>query len=65
MASGGAGVGGAAHPDQLVPSHGGPNWMGWFRVATPAPLELPSQGGVYVLDDAAPDALRYHFVPDG
>ena len=58
-------VGGGLRPDQLVPSDGGPNWMGWFRVATPAPLELPSENGVYVLDEEAPDAPRYHFVPDG
>ena len=65
MIIGDAEVGGGSGPDQLVPSHGGPNWMGWFRVAAPAPLELSSEGGVYVLDDEAPDALRYHFVPDG
>ena len=64
MALSDAQVGGGPEPDQLIASHGGPNWMGWFRVASPAPLELPSEGGVYVLDDDAPDGLRYHFVPD-
>lgn len=58
-------VGGGRPPDQLVPSRGGPNWMGWFRVATPPPVELASEGGVYVLDDEAPDALTYRFVADG
>ena len=56
---------GAGPGDLLVPSDGGPNWMGWFRVPRPAPLELPCRGGAYVLDDATPDALRYHFLPEG
>lgn len=50
--------------ERLVPSEGGPNWMGWFRVSGPPPLELPGDGGTYVLDDG-PEGLRYVFVEDG
>ena len=65
MVTGDAEVAGAPGAgDQLVPSDGGPNWMGWLRVTSPAPLEVPCEGGVYVLDDQAPGALRYHFLPD-
>ena len=33
----------------IVACRGGPNWMGWLRVADPLPLEVPYDGGLYVL----------------
>ncbi len=72
---------GQAPQSLLVPSAGGPNWMGWFRVEEPVPLELPCRGGTYVLEcgpaDGAPQGEgwsgeharcgghRYVFVDDG
>lgn len=50
--------------DAIHPSEGGPNRTGWIRVASPPPLELPCDGGTYVLDDG-PDGPRYVFVGDG
>ncbi|CAA9234942.1 MAG: hypothetical protein AVDCRST_MAG20-1445 [uncultured Acidimicrobiales bacterium] len=55
---------GPGSSEQLVACDGGPNWMGWFRVPSPAPLELPGEGGVYVLDDRDPSELRYRFLAD-
>lgn len=57
-------AGGPGSSEQLVPCDGGPNWMGWFRVPSPAPLELPCDGGVYVLDDHDADEPRYRFLAD-
>lgn len=49
----------------IISSEGGPNWMGWFRVDDPPPLELACPGGVYVLEEAADGTSRYVFIPDG
>jgi hypothetical protein len=51
--------------DTIVTSTGGPNWMGWFRVADPPPLELACEGGTYVLDDDGGGGHRYVFLSDG
>jgi hypothetical protein len=48
----------------LVACDGGPSQR---RLVTyPPPVEIPERGGLYVLDDGAPDprAWRYVFVPD-
>jgi hypothetical protein len=49
----------------IIPSEGGPNWMGWFRVDDPPPLELAADGGLYVLDEGLDGSRRYLFVADG
>lgn len=49
----------------LIPSVGGPNWMAWFRVDDPPPLELPGRRGMYVLDPDPVEGLRYLWVEPG
>ena len=38
-----------AGSQHIVACRGGPNWMGWLRVPDPLPLEVPYDGGLYVL----------------
>ena len=38
-----------AGSQHIVPCRGGPSWMGWLRVPEPLPLEVPYDGGIYVL----------------
>ncbi|HYD09279.1 MAG TPA: hypothetical protein VEA78_04175 [Acidimicrobiales bacterium] len=46
----------------LIPCEGGPSQS--RLVHAPAPLEIRDQGGLYVLDDGDPGALRYVWIAD-
>ena len=46
----------------LIPCEGGPSLS--RLVDAPAPLEIRDDGGLYVLDDGDPVALRYVWLPD-